>query len=149
VILNPIITGSNLKYSWEPGIYLNNDTVPSPVCTPAGDVNYMLNVANTFGCAASADVLVKVLKLPIIPNVFSPNGDGINEKWEIKYLKDYPDCTVEIFNRYGQIMYKSVGYISEWDGTLKGKPLPAGTYYYIINLKIAAQPISGFVDIVR
>jgi gliding motility-associated-like protein len=148
-ILSPIITGSNLKYSWEPGIYLNNDTISNPVCTPAEDINYQLSVINTFGCASSAPISVKVLKLPLIPNVFSPNGDGINERWEIKYLKDYPDCTVEIFNRYGQLLYKSVGYISEWDGTLKGKPLPAGTYYYIINLKIAAQPLSGFVDIVR
>jgi gliding motility-associated-like protein len=148
-ILTPAISGSNLKYLWTPGIFLNSDTLPNPVCTPKVDVSYKIISIDNFGCSSSADVFVKVLKPLQIPNVFTPNGDGINEKWEVKNLKDYADCEVEIFNRYGQIVYRSVGYSNEWDGTLKGKPLPAATYYYIINLKIAAKPIAGFVDIVR
>jgi len=148
-ILNPAINGSNLKYLWTPGIYLNNDTVSNPVCTPRTDVSYKLISIDDFGCTSSADVFVKVLKQLQIPNVFTPNGDGINEKWEVKNLKDYTDCKVEIFNRYGQVVYHSLGYLNEWDGTLNGKALPAATYYYVINLKIAAKPISGFVDIVR
>ncbi|HEU5166232.1 MAG TPA: gliding motility-associated C-terminal domain-containing protein [Chitinophagaceae bacterium] len=148
-ILTPAISGSNLKYLWTPGIYLNSDTLPNPVCTPKRDVSYKIISIDNFGCSSSADVFVKVLKPLQIPNVFTPNGDGINEKWEVKNLKDYTDCKVEIFNRYGQLVYHSVGYINEWDGTLNGKPLPAATYYYVINLKIAAKPLSGFVDIVR
>ncbi|HEX3168037.1 MAG TPA: gliding motility-associated C-terminal domain-containing protein [Chitinophagaceae bacterium] len=148
-ILNPVISGSNLKYLWAPGIYLNNDTVSNPVCTPKTDVSYKIISIDDFGCSSSADVFVKVLKQLQIPNVFTPNGDGINEKWEVKNLKDYADCKVEIFNRYGQLVYHSIGYLNEWDGILNGKPLPAATYYYVINLKIAAKPISGFVDIVR
>jgi gliding motility-associated-like protein len=148
-ILTPVINGSNLKYLWTPGIYLNNDTVPNPVCTPRADVSYKIISIDDFGCSSSADVFVKVLKQLQIPNVFTPNGDGINERWEVKNLKDYSDCKVEIFNRYGQLVYHSVGYLNEWDGTLNGKPLPAATYYYVINLKIAAKPIAGFVDIVR
>jgi gliding motility-associated-like protein len=148
-ILTPVISGSNLKYLWTPGLYLNNDTVPNPVCTPEADVSYKIISIDNFGCSSSADVFVKVLKPLQIPNVFTPNGDGINEKWQIKNLRDYADCKVEIFNRYGQLVYHSVGYINEWDGILNGKPLPAATYYYVINLKIAAKPIAGFVDIVR
>ena len=148
-ILAPVISGLNLKYLWTPGVYLNNDTIPTPVCTPQADVSYKIISIDNFGCSASADVTVKVLKPLQIPNVFTPNGDGINEKWEVKNLKDYADCKVEIFNRYGQLVYQSVGYTNEWDGTLKGQPLPAATYYYVINLKIDAKPIAGFVDIVR
>ena len=148
-ILNPIISGSNLKYLWTPGVYLNHDTIPTPVCTPAADVSYKIIAIDNFGCSSSADVFVKVLKPLQIPNVFTPNGDGINETWQVKNLKDYADCKVEIFNRYGQLVYQSVGYTHEWDGILNGKPLPAATYYYVINLKIAAKPIAGFVDIVR
>jgi gliding motility-associated-like protein len=148
-ILAPAINGSNLKYLWTPGIYLNSDTLPNPVCTPKVDVSYKIISIDNFGCSSSADVFVKVLKPLQIPNVFTPNDDGINEKWEVKNLKDYADCKVEIFNRYGQLVYHSVGYLNEWDGTLNGKALPAATYYYIINLKIAAKPIAGFVDIVR
>ena len=147
-VLNPVASGSKLKYAWTPGIYLNNDKILNPVCTPESDVSYKFISTDNFGCSSSADVFVKVLKPLQIPNVFTPNGDGINEKWEVKNLKDYEDCKVEIFNRYGQLVYQSIGYSNEWDGTLKGKPLPAGSYYYI-NLKIATKPVAGFVDIVR
>ena len=148
-ILTPVVKGSNLRYLWTPGIYLNNDTTLNPLCTPEADISYKIIATDNFGCNSSADVFVKVLKPLQIPNVFTPNGDGVNERWEIKNLKDYMDCSVEIFNRYGQLVYQSIGYTNEWDGTLKGKLLPAGTYYYVINLKIAAKPIAGFVDIVR
>ena len=65
------------------------------------------------------------------------------------HLESYPGATVEIFNRYGQLVFRSTGYTTPWDGTLKGKPLPAGTYYYLINPKNGRQQMSGFVDIVR
>ena len=121
----------------------------NPVCSPKADVSYTLVARDQFDCAASADVSVKLLKQPEIPNVFTPNGDGVNDRWQIRNLKDYPDCRVEIFNRYGQSVYTSTGYTHEWNGELNGKPLPAGTYYYIINQKTGLKPLSGFVDIVR
>jgi gliding motility-associated-like protein len=89
------------------------------------------------------------LKTPNIPNTFSPNGDGIHDKWEIKYLNTYPGCTVEIYNRYGQLVFQSTSYNKPWDGTFKDKQLPAGTYYYIINPKNGRKQMSGFVDIIR
>jgi gliding motility-associated-like protein len=87
--------------------------------------------------------------MPAIPNVFTPNGDGINDKWVIQYLESYPGAVVEIFNRYGSLVFRSVGYTKPWDGTFNGKEMPAGTYYYIINPKNGRKQISGFVDIVR
>jgi len=84
-----------------------------------------------------------------IPNTFTPNGDGVNDKWEITALNAYPDCTVEIFNRYGQNVYSSIGYGIPWNGTYKGAALPTGTYYYIIDLKEGSKLLSGFVAIVR
>jgi gliding motility-associated-like protein len=149
LVLAPVVSGSNLKFSWTPAIYLNNDAVINPVCSPKADVSYTVVARDQFDCAASADVSVKLLKQPGIPNVFTPNGDGVNDRWQIRNLKDYPDCRVEIFNRYGQSVYTSTGYTHEWNGELNGKPLPAGTYYYIINQKTGLKPLSGFVDIVR
>jgi len=90
-----------------------------------------------------------VLKAPSVPNVFTPNGDGINERCEIKYLESYPGCTVQIFNSYGQLLFESTGYSKPWDGTFKGSPVPAGTYYYIINPKNGRKQMSGFVDVIR
>jgi gliding motility-associated-like protein len=147
--LNSVTAEPNLKYNWTPAIYLNNDTIANPVCTPARDILYQLIVTDAFGCTASGDIMVKILKHPEIPNVFTPNGDGINDRWQIKFLSDYPDCIVDIYDRYGQLVYQSVGYTNPWDGTCKGKQVPAATYYYIIDPKNNLKPLSGFVDIVK
>jgi gliding motility-associated-like protein len=106
-------------------------------------------VTSADGCKASDQVLVTVLKTPVIPNIFSPNGDGIHDKWEIKYLESYPGCVVQIYNRYGQMVQRFVNYTTPWDGKINGKDAPIGTYYYIIDPKNGRKPIAGFVDIIR
>jgi gliding motility-associated-like protein len=83
-----------------------------------------------------------------IPNTFTPNGDGINDTWEIKDMAGYPNGTVDIFDRYGIKVYSSIGY-SAWDGTYKGIKVPTGTYYYIIDLKNSAKAIAGNITIIR
>jgi gliding motility-associated-like protein len=108
-----------------------------------------LKVTSDKGCNTSDQVFVKVLKKPAIPNIFSPNGDGIHDKWVISALDTYPGCTVEIFNAYGQRIYYSIGYTTPWDGTINGKPVPVGTYYYIVDPKNGRQKMAGYVDIVR
>ena len=106
-------------------------------------------LTGTGGCSASDTIFVKVLKGPEVPNAFSPNGDGINDVWKIKYLEDYPGATIQVFNRFGQVVFFEVGYVKAWDGTYQGKPLPIGTYYYIINPKNGRQTISGAVTIIK
>ena len=86
---------------------------------------------------------------PRIPNVFSPNSDGINDVWAIQNLNTYPDATVAIFNRYGQTVFSSIGYLIPWDGKYNGGDLPVGTYYYIIDTKKGRTPVSGSVTILR
>ncbi|MGN6179251.1 MAG: gliding motility-associated C-terminal domain-containing protein [Mucilaginibacter sp.] len=85
----------------------------------------------------------------IVPNTFTPNGDGVNDTWEIKSLGNYPKCTVAIYNRWGEKLYSSIGYPIPWDGTYKGVNLPVGTYYYIIILENGVKAISGWVAIVK
>jgi len=84
-----------------------------------------------------------------IPNAFTPNGDGINDTWNIKYLDTFPNCTVQVFNRYGQSLYFSKGYPIPWDGRYKGANLPDGTYYYIIKQQAVSYVYSGYVSIIR
>ncbi|HAI84549.1 MAG TPA: hypothetical protein DCL43_12865, partial [Chitinophagaceae bacterium] len=86
---------------------------------------------------------------PEIPTAFSPNGDGINDTWIIKYLESYPGCTVEVFNRYGQSVFSSRGYATPWNGTYNGAVLPVGTYYYIVDPKNGRNKIAGYVTILR
>jgi gliding motility-associated-like protein len=92
---------------------------------------------------------VKVLKTPLIPNTFSPNNDGINDYWEIAYLKNYPDAFVQIFSRTGQLVFQSRGYGIPWNGTKGGMPLPVDTYYYVIEPGSGREPMTGYVTIIK
>lgn len=84
-----------------------------------------------------------------IPNAFTPNDDNINDTWEIKNITDYPNCTVKIYNRYGENVFNSIGYLVSWDGKFKGHHLPTGTYYYIIDLRNGNGVVSGWVAIFK
>jgi gliding motility-associated-like protein len=142
-------SGNGLIYQWVPSTGLDHTDVLNPVASPLEDTNYKLIVTSADGCSAADDVLVRVLKNLVVPNAFTPNGDGINDTWKIKYLDSYPNNTVEIYNRYGERLYSSIGYPVPWDGRYKGADLPAGTYYYIINPKNGRTTIAGSVTIIR
>ncbi|RYE20624.1 MAG: PKD domain-containing protein, partial [Sphingobacteriales bacterium] len=148
-VLSPVITAIQPQYLWEPGLYLSSTTVERPTTKPLADISYKLTVTGRGGCVASDDVFVKVLLGPKIPNTFSPNGDGINEKWLIDYLDTYPNNRVQVFTRAGQLVFQSRGYRTPWDGTMSGKSLPADTYYYIIEPENGRKPITGFVTILK
>ena len=143
------VFGNSLSYFWFPDTYLSSDTAANPLCAPADEILYTLRITTLEGCAVSDTMRVKVLKEPFVPNAFSPNGDGINDFWVIKYLEFYPDATIQIFNRYGQPVYLSTGYAQPWDGKFKGVDLPVGTYYYIINPRNGRNIIKGAVTIIR
>lgn len=84
-----------------------------------------------------------------IPNTFTPNGDGINDVWNIQSLTYFPLCTVNIYNRYGSLVYQSKGYDKPWDGMYNGTIMPVGTYYYVINLQNGTAALAGYVTVVR
>jgi gliding motility-associated-like protein len=148
--LQPIVTAINPTYLWTPNNYfLSSNTIKNPVVKGVEDITYTLLVTGRGGCERSDQVFIKVLKGPEIPNIFSPNGDGVHDKWIIKYLDTYPGGTVDIYNRYGQLIFHSVGYGTPWDGTVNGKPVPLGTYYYIVNPKNGRKIMSGYVDVIR
>jgi gliding motility-associated-like protein len=138
-------------YKWDFG---DGDTSalvnPSHQYEYPGDYTVTLHAVNDIGCEDTAvKQFLKVIpdKVLIVPNVFSPNGDGINDKWEIAGLRGNTNCSVEIFNRWGQPVYNSHGYSDPWDGTWKGKPVPVATYYYVI--KTVTRNYNGWVAIIR
>ena len=106
-------------------------------------------VTSSDGCTASANVSVVIIRPPQVPNSFSPNGDGINDTWDITHLERSQNCSLTVFNRYGEVIFKSAGYQIQWDGTYRGSPLPVGTYYYIINPKNGRQIVQGSVTIIK
>ena len=70
-----------------------------------------------------------------IPQGFSPNGDGVNDRWEVTGIAAFPGNTLKVFNRWGQLVFESYGYENEWDGrAMFGRDLPDATYFYVLNL---------------
>ncbi len=150
VQLDAVIFANDPQYNWTPNLYLNDAHISRPrVISPKTDMTYRLTVTARGGCQLSDDVFVKLLKFPVIPNTFTPNNDGINDKWVISFLNTYPDNRVQIFTRSGKLVFESRGYNTPWDGTLKGKPLPFDTYYYIIEPGNGRDPITGYVTILK
>ena len=150
VQLKPAVNDSTVvSFTWSPPINLSNPNALRPLVNAVSDQTYVLTANAPGGCTAIDQVSVKILKLVKPPNVFSPNGDGINDKWMIQNLSDYPGAYVEIFNRYGQKVFYSSGYNDPWDGKLNGTPLPVATYYYVITLKNGFEPITGSITIIR
>ena len=84
-----------------------------------------------------------------IPSLFTPNGDGNHDDWEIDGLDAYTDIIVKVFNRWGQLLFESSGYTDRWDGTYNGNELPIATYYYIIDLNNGDEPLNGVINIKR
>ncbi|MGZ3757171.1 MAG: MBG domain-containing protein [Mucilaginibacter sp.] len=131
-----------------PAIY----TLATPL-SPPGD--YQIEISGAVSSNYIISYVTGILTvtpagLPItIPNTFTPNGDGINDTWIITNLNSYPLSHIEIFNRYGTLLYLSNGYPVPWNGKYKGQDLPDGTYYYVISFGGGKKPLSGYVSIIR
>jgi gliding motility-associated-like protein len=130
----------------------SNDVNPSNTF-PQGTFTVVL-VAQNGACTSTATIEIKVLQgLGEVPEVFTPNGDGFNPFFEIKGLESYPKATLQVFNRWGNVVFSASPYDNKWDGTpnqssLGKDKLPSGTYYYILDLKVEdIKPIKGYVQL--
>lgn len=143
----------NYTYTWTPDTYLSDQTVLNPdVIKPLQTTTYTLLAVDDNGCEATDEVTVFVdVNTPIqimVPNIFSPNGDGINDTWIIPILDFFPDNNVKVFNRWGMLVFEADNYSNgdAWDGG----DLPAGAYYYIIQLSLQGDKVyKGHINIVR
>jgi gliding motility-associated-like protein len=149
--LNGKITGSALDYFWTPTNAMTGVSTLTPTVNPTIRTVYTLHAVSKEGCGTSTDdVEVQPFDKVIIPNAFSPNNDGVNDTWFIEPLYIFQDCKVEVYNRFGALVYRSNGYGTPWNGTKNGQPLPTGTYYYFIDIKIPGKlPYTGSVTILR
>lgn len=87
---------------------------------------------------------------PFYANTLTPNGDGSNDYFYIKNIEAFPNNEITIYNRWGNIVYQTKGYDNKWDGTHRGKELPVGNYYYIINLNDSDNTSNtGYITILR
>lgn len=126
-----------VAYTWSPSTNLSNASLPNPSFVSMNTGVYVLTVTgyNGFGCSAQDTVSVTVLPQNTIRvvDLFTPNGDGVNEFWKIDYLQNVGNYTIKVFSRAGIEVLTTSNYNNDWDGTYEGKALPDGTYWYIIR----------------
>ena len=132
-------------YSWVPVETLDNPAIANPVATPLITTAYTVTGSITNGCSAEAEITVTVEGVLGFPVVFSPNGDGFNDEWNIR-AQDKPECTLSIFDSKGRRISETKG--QNWDGTYQGNAVPNGTYYYVFGCP-AEKPVTGNVLIIR
>jgi gliding motility-associated-like protein len=140
-------TGGAL-YNWSPAATLSNSTIANPVATPAQTTTYYLQLTGANGCVITDSIQVKVIignlqNGYLLPTAFTPNGDGLNDCFGVKSWGNLSRLEMNIYNRWGQLLFHSTNASNCWDGTYKGIPQPTGTFVY----QIKATSICG--DIYR
>ena len=133
---------------------IDNQIIYTPITDWCGNDTITYVVCDIFNACDTAVVAVQVecfIDL-IIPEGFSPNGDGVNDTFEILGLEDYPGNKIAIYNRYGHKVFESEEYQSDWDGrssgalTLGSGYLPEGTYFFVLELgNRSIKPVKGYV----
>ncbi|MBN4072967.1 gliding motility-associated C-terminal domain-containing protein [Crocinitomix catalasitica] len=140
--------------NWIPPTNLSNTGVYQPLATPTITTEYFLTVTNN-GCIAVDNMKVHVGGVIIIYHGFTPNGDGINDKWLIGNSSQFPNMEVYVYDRSGQKVFSATNYDSPdqwWDGTYRGRLLPVSAYFYVIDLNSSGTKgdiYKGIVTIVR
>ena len=139
-------------YAWSPEFYLSDPDQATTTVSPVETITYQVD-GQIGDCQVTSSVTVTVGSPIGVPNSFTPNGDNINDLWTIDGIAAFPGAKVEVFNRWGQLVHRSLGYSQPWDGTGRsGKPLTPGNYYYVIELNDVDLPIApetGHVAIIR
>jgi gliding motility-associated-like protein len=128
VTLSGSAAGDQVTYSWTPDEYISDTAIFDPVVSPPSDITYTLTARSTWGCT---------------------NGDGKNDRWEIPFLDSSFGGTVNVFDRWGQLVYHVSSEKVSWDGTMNGVPQASGVYVYWITLKNYGLELKGTFTLIR
>lgn len=138
------------RYEWRNEAHAIVSTQLNLIGAPLG--KYILTVHDANNCTTLGRML-DFAALPdgplTIPNTFTPNGDGVNDEWQIKGLQYYPLAVYSVYNRNGVRVFYSRGDGRRFDGTYNRKLLSTGVYYYVLDLKSKCDPLTGSLTIVR
>lgn len=144
------IDGDYDRFYWTPTTGMADPESLTPTIDPSENITYTLHVDQGNDCGSLSDeVSVRVYKKLGIPTAFTPNSDGVNDTWVIDKLNTYPGNTVTIYTRDGKEVYRMRDFAKPWNGVYNGKQLPAGTYYYVIDLNNELPKRSGWVYLLQ
>ncbi|HET6992733.1 MAG TPA: gliding motility-associated C-terminal domain-containing protein, partial [Bacteroidia bacterium] len=156
----PVVTGTTVQFTdlshgavswnWDFGDG-NTSTQQNPQHTynTAVDTVYVvtLTIQLAGGCTGTDTIHYQVLHEPlglIAPNVVTPNGDGVNDLFQFQNLEDYPKAKLEVYNRWGNLVYSNNDYHNEWKPTVTD-----GVYYYVLSWRADKKPLTGFFEVIR
>ena len=109
------------------------------------------SICNDIGCdTAIVEVWIECIDIVVFTAV-SPNRDGVNDVFFISGIEEFPESRLQIYNRWGERVFQTIGYDNDWAGTWKGNlELPDGSYFYCLELNDATnRVIQGFLEIHR
>jgi len=133
-----ITLGSNAvgTYFWYPADGLSCTSCESPDASPETDITYYLEVTDSNGCVAldSITITVNFETDPFVANIFSPNGDGLNDVLHVNGLTG-EDFNFRIYDRWGNILFETSDASTGWDGSSGGKIVNSGEYVYTYSFK--------------
>lgn len=139
------VTGGTppITYQWDDE---NNQVTATAIGLP--EDNYTVTVTDAIGCNLSFLVEVEpTVGCFFIATAITPNGDGSNDDWVIGGLEYFPQSSVQVYNRWGQLLFESRGYSTRWDATWNGRRVPVADYYFVITYDPNKEPITGTVTV--
>ena len=141
----------NIGVSWNPPDDMFNSNTLNPDAFPGTTTQYTISAQFPNGCVLYDDLTITVLPSSdlFFYNSFTPNGDGANDVFYIGNINLYPNNTLQIYNRYGQLIYNETGYKNDWGGSYLGTETPCGTYFYILDTHDKPGKFHGDVTIIR
>jgi gliding motility-associated-like protein len=125
--------GPDMQYNWSPVTGLNRSDIENPVAILDRDQLYRLYTISDKGCKKQTQIFIKRYAGPTIyvPTAFTPNNDGLNDKFKVTPVGIKSFDFMAVYNRLGELVYRTSDYNQGWDGTFKGVQLPAGTFVYV------------------
>ena len=142
-----------VTYHWSPLAYFICPDCEENTIAPISDITYQITAENELGCQGQTTLYVMVNPeyLIFVPNVFSPNGDGNNDLFEVK-SKAVKQFEMKIFNRIGELVYRSNNVTDGWDGTYKGSLQSPGVFVWLIDIVYIDnhnRSLKGSVTLIR
>jgi gliding motility-associated-like protein len=148
-------SGGN-RYSWSPFTGLDRADVSDPLAAPAATTTYHVLATSAGGCTAEDSIQVLVSMVPsdnslLMPNAFTPNGDGANDCFGVRHWGAVSELQFSIYDRWGKMVFYTEDPSQCWDGNSRGTQLPSGTYVYTITAKTACGDVvrKGTVMMIR
>ena len=123
----------NMQYNWSPSIGLDHSDIEKPTATLDRDQRYQLNTVTEKGCKKESKILIKRYAGPelYVPTAFTPNNDGLNDRLKVVPVGIQSFGYFAVYDRWGQLIYRTTNYNEGWDGTFRGTKQPSATFVYV------------------